>query len=245
MFQLTGKTALITGGGSGLGKVIAHALSDAGAKTVLAGRREALLVEALETRSGGVLPIDLMEPNAPDDVVSFCRENALHPDILVNAAGINPRAPADEITPEVWQTTLHLNLSVPFLLAQKLVPGMKAKNWGRVINIASLQSQRAFENGIAYGASKGGITQLTRAMAEAWSPHGITANALAPGFFPTELTEPIFSNPELRATMAARTTIGRNGTMEDIAGPAVFFASQASRYVTGQVLYVDGGYTAK
>ena len=245
MFQLTGKTALITGGGSGLGKAIAHALSDAGAKIVLAGRRETLLVEALETRSGAVLPIDLMEPNAPDDVVSFFRENALHPDILVNAAGINPRAPADEITPEVWQTTLHLNLSVPFLLAQKLVPGMKAKNWGRVINIASLQSQRAFENGIAYGASKGGIAQLTRAMAEAWSPHGITANALAPGFFPTELTEPIFSNPELRATMAARTAIGRNGTMEDIAGPAVFFASEASRYVTGQVLYVDGGYTAK
>ena len=120
-----------------------------------------------------------------------------------------------------------------------------ARGLGRIINIASLQSERAFPNGIAYGASKGGITQLTRAMAEAWSAHGITANAIAPGFFLTELTAAVFNDPERAARNAAQTCIGRNGRMEDLAGPAVFLASDASGYVTGQVLNVDGGFTAK
>lgn len=245
MFSLVGKTALVTGGGSGLGKAIAHALSDAGAKIVLVGRRDGLLKEALGRREGAKLPVDLMQDDALDNVEMFCSKLDLMPDIIVNAAGINPRKSADEISPEIWQSTLHLNLSVPFLLAQRLVPHMKARGWGRIINIASLQSLRAFPNGIAYGASKGGIVQLTRAMAEAWSAEGINANAIAPGFFPTELTAAIFADPERRAVNAAATAIGRNGEMGDIAGPAVFFACDASRYVTGQVLYVDGGYSAK
>lgn len=244
-FSLDGKTALITGGGSGLGKAIAHALSDAGAKIVLVGRREEKLIAALEARPGGIFSCDLMRPESPSDIAGFCQNHDLRPDILINSAGINPRQSADEISPQVWQSTLHLNLSVPFLLAQKLVGHMRHNTWGRIINIASLQSQRAFADGIAYGAAKGGIPQLTRAMAEAWSRHGITANALAPGFFPTELTASVFSNPELAALHAGRTAIGRNGTMEDIAGPVVFLASDASAYITGQVLNVDGGYTAK
>ncbi|MEL6210307.1 MAG: SDR family oxidoreductase, partial [Pseudomonadota bacterium] len=105
--------------------------------------------------------------------------------------------------------------------------------------------ERAFPNGMPYGASKGGIAQLTRAMAEAWSPKGITANAIAPGFFPTDLTAPVFSDPKLSEKLAAQTCIGRNGRLEDLAGPAVFLASDASAYVTGQILYVDGGFTAK
>jgi gluconate 5-dehydrogenase len=104
---------------------------------------------------------------------------------------------------------------------------------------------RAFPGGLAYGASKGGVAQLTRAMAEAWSPHGITANAIAPGFFPTELTAPVFGDPERAARNAAQTCIGRNGELRDLIGPALFFASPASDYVTGQVLFVDGGFTAK
>jgi gluconate 5-dehydrogenase len=167
------------------------------------------------------------------------------PDILVNAAGVNLREAAEAVTPDSWRMTLELNLSTPFFLAQALVPAMREKGWGRIVNIASLQSERAFPKGIAYGASKGGVAQLTRAMAEAWSRHGITCNALAPGFFPTELTAAVFEDEETTARNAAATCVGRNGALEDLAGPAVFLASLASGYVTGQVLYVDGGFTAK
>jgi NAD(P)-dependent dehydrogenase (short-subunit alcohol dehydrogenase family) len=126
-----------------------------------------------------------------------------------------------------------------------MVPAMKEQSWGRIINFASLQSARAFENGIAYGAAKGGIVQMTRAMAQAWSKHGITANAIAPGFFPTELTAPVFADPELAQKNADQTCVGRNGTMRDLAGPVQFLCSDASGYVTGQTLFVDGGFTAK
>ena len=122
---------------------------------------------------------------------------------------------------------------------------MRDRAWGRIINIASLQSRRAFADGIAYGASKGGVEQLTRAMAEAWSRHGVTCNALAPGFFPTELTGPVFSDPQREQQAARQTAVGRNGRMEDLHGPVVFLASLASDYVTGQILFIDGGFTAK
>jgi NAD(P)-dependent dehydrogenase (short-subunit alcohol dehydrogenase family) len=167
------------------------------------------------------------------------------PEILVNAAGINTRQKADDVTPEGWDVTLNLNLAAPFFLAQALVPGMRERGWGRIVNFASLQSRRAFAGGIAYGASKGGVEQLTRAMAEAWSAHGITANALAPGFFPTELTGPVFADAALAERNAAQTCIGRNGELSDLHGPLLFFCSDASSYVTGQVLFVDGGFTAK
>ena len=130
-------------------------------------------------------------------------------------------------------------------MAQALVPGMRAKGFGNIINIASLQSFRAFADGIAYGASKGGVAQLTRAMAEAWSKHGIVANALLPGFFATELTKPVYADPAKLAHNAAMTAIGRNGELEDLDGAAVFLASRASSYVTGQIVAVDGGFTAK
>jgi len=122
---------------------------------------------------------------------------------------------------------------------------MKDRGWGRIVNFASLQTTRAFPSGIAYGASKGGIGQLTRAMAEAWSSFGITANAIGPGFFPTELTQAVFEDDARAARNAAQTCIGRNGLMEDLDGPLLFLCSEASAYVTGQILMVDGGFTAK
>jgi NAD(P)-dependent dehydrogenase (short-subunit alcohol dehydrogenase family) len=138
-----------------------------------------------------------------------------------------------------------LNLAVPFFLARELVPGMQAKGWGRIINIASLQSTRAFANGIVYGASKGGITQLTRSMAEAWSSTGINSNAIAPGFFPTGLTAPVYQNPVMLDKLAAQTAIGRNGELQDLDGVTVFLAASASDYITGQIINLDGGFTAK
>lgn len=249
-FSLTGKVALVTGGTSGIGRRQALALARAGAAVVLLGRREAQLqeavaeIEAVEGRAA-VLPADLSDRS---QIPGISKRAALPfgpIDILINAAGVNFRQPAEEITLESWDMTLNLNLAVPFFLARELIPAMEVKGWGRVINIASLQSSRAFPNGLAYGASKGGISQLTRAMTEAWSRHGITCNAIAPGFFPTELTAPVYENPELLDKLAAQTTIGRNGVLSDLDGLTVFLASPASDYITGQVIPLDGGFTAK
>jgi gluconate 5-dehydrogenase len=138
-----------------------------------------------------------------------------------------------------------VHLRAPFLLTQALAPGMAQRGYGRIINIASLQSFRAFPDGAPYGAAKGGVVQLTRAIAEEWSRHGVTCNAIAPGFFPTPLTAPVFADAERSARNAAQTAIGRNGELEDLTGATVFLASPASAYVTGQTLAVDGGFTAK
>ncbi|KPA23352.1 Gluconate 5-dehydrogenase [Shimia sp. SK013] len=167
------------------------------------------------------------------------------PDILVHAAGVNTRQAADDVTEEGWDQTVALNLSAPFFLSQNLVRSMKKKQWGRIVNFASLQTTRAFPGGIAYGATKAGIAQLTRAMAEAWGHDGVTANAIGPGFFPTELTQAVFQDGERAARNAAQTCVGRNGQLNDLDGPLLFLCSDASAYVTGQVLMVDGGFTAK
>lgn len=245
LFSLEGRTALITGGGSGIGQAIAEALSDAGAEILLAGRRPEPLQAALDSRRGAWYSADVASGDGVAALAGWALARDNPPDILVNSAGINLRQPADAVTAKGWAQTIDVNLKAPFFLAQALVGPMREKRWGRIINIASLQSFRAFENGLAYGASKGGIAQLTRAMAEAWSRHGINANALAPGFFPTDLTGAVFADKARAEVLAAQTAIGRNGEMADLAGPAVFLASPASDYVTGQVLFVDGGFTAK
>ena len=249
-FTLAGKVALVTGATSGIGRHQAAVLAAAGAAVVLLGRREENLrqVKAEIEAAGGraaYLPADL---SALDQIPSIAERagQLLGPvDILINAAGVNLREPVERITIRSWEQTLNLNLAVPFFLARELVEGMKAKGWGRVINIASLQSSRAFENSLPYGASKGGVAQLTRAMAEAWSRSGITCNAIAPGFFPTELTAPVYEDPERLAKLAAQTAIGRNGELSDLDGLTVFLASPASDYLTGQTIYLDGGFTAK
>lgn len=250
LFDLSGRVACVTGASSGIGRAIADALARAGAAVVGVARREERLTDwAREVEDSGgraaACVADLADTAGLSAAAARISEPLGAPDILVNAAGVNLREPAEAVTPESWRTTLEVNLSVPFFLAQALVPAMRERGWGRIVNIASLQSERAFPRGIAYGASKGGVAQLTRAMAEAWSRHGVTCNALAPGFFPTELTAPVFEDRETAERNAAQTCIGRNGRLEDLDGPAVFLASRASDYVTGQVLYVDGGFTAK
>lgn len=247
LFSVSGRVACVTGASSGIGRAVASLLAHSGAHVVGVARRASALDEWRSECDGqtAALAADLSDPSSMSDVAKAICEPFGAPDILINAAGVNLRQHADAVDADGWQMTLDLNLSTPFFLAQALVPAMKAKGWGRVVNFASLQSERAFTNGIAYGASKGGVAQLTRAMAEAWSSHGITANALAPGFFPTELTGPVFDDADLAAANAAKTCIGRNGALNDLDGPTLFLCSAASDYVTGQVLYVDGGFTAK
>lgn len=246
LFDLSGRVAMVTGASSGLGRQAAIALDAAGAKVVAVARREDKLKSLTSDMAhGAYVCADITHRDAVADLAAQIAAPFGAPDIVVHAAGVNTRQAADDVTPEGWDQTLALNLSAPFFLSQALVPSMKEKGWGRIVNFASLQTARAFPGGIAYGASKAGIGQLTRAMAEAWSRYGITANALGPGFFPTELSKPVFDDAERAARNAALTCIGRNGKLDDIDGPLLFLCSEASRFVTGQVLMVDGGMTAK
>lgn len=247
LFDLSGKVACVTGASSGLGRRAAVVLAAAGAKVVgVARRREALdaLCYEVGTQAAGVVA-DVADRERVGRLAVEISTPFGAPDIVMHAAGVNTREIADDVTQEGWDQTLALNLSAPFFLSQALVPAMKDKGWGRIVNFASLQTTRAFHGGIAYGATKGGIGQLTRAMAEAWSRYGITANAIGPGFFPTELTAAVFDDADRAAANAAQTCMGRNGRLEDIDGPVLFLCSDASAYVTGQVLMVDGGFTAK
>lgn len=248
LFGLGDRPALVTGASSGIGRRLAGALARAGAPVVALARREAALaglVAEIEAEGGraAALAADLSAPTDWDALALAAAAPFGPPRILVNAAGINLRQAAADITEESWDATLDLNLKVPFFLAKALVPGMTAAGGGSIINIASLQSYRAFARGLAYGASKGGVAQLTRAMAREWAP-AVRANAIAPGFFPTELTGPVFADAALAAHHAAATAMGRNGALEDLDGAAIFLAAPASAYVTGVVLPVDGGYLA-
>jgi NAD(P)-dependent dehydrogenase (short-subunit alcohol dehydrogenase family) len=247
LFDLSGRVACVTGASSGLGQQAASALAAAGAQVIGVARRAEALSEWAERigPKAATLSADLSQRSQIKEIAAQIATPFGTPDILVHAAGINTREAADNVTDEGWDITLNLNLAAPFFLSQALVPDMKAKGWGRIVNFASLQTTRAFPGGVSYGASKAGIAQLTRAMAEAWSGFGINANAIGPGFFPTELTGPVFADAERAARNAAQTCIGRNGDLSDIDGPLLFLCSQASAYVTGQVLMVDGGYTAK
>ena len=247
LFDVQGRVAIVTGASSGLGQHAATVLANAGAKVVgIARRAEAL--EAWQAATGGhtaYVAGDVADKSALPELGKQLAKPFGPPDILVHAAGLNPRKPAAEMRAEDWEAALAINLSAPFFLSQMFVPAMQAKGWGRIVNFASLQSFRAFPGGIAYGAAKGGVAQLTRAMAEAWSSHGINANAIGPGFFATELTAAVFADKTRAERNAQQTCIGRNGEMADLDGPLLFLCSDASRYVTGQILMLDGGFTAK
>jgi len=252
LFNLSGKVALVTGAGSGIGRAMALALARAGAAVVHLGRREEPLRQAAEAAAtaGGLAAWVAGDVSRTDELPALVErvcEPFGPPLILVNAAGVNPRRPWSEVTPAVWQATLDLNLAAPFFLARLLVPAMQAAGYGRIVNVASLQSFRAFPNGLPYGASKGGLVQLTRSMAEAWSGEesGITCNAIAPGFFQTGLTAPLFGDESVIAALARQTIVGRNGLFEDLHGLTVFLAAPASGYITGQTIALDGGWSAK
>ncbi|MGW0736086.1 SDR family NAD(P)-dependent oxidoreductase [Streptomyces sp. NPDC002851] len=247
-FGLHGRTALVTGGSSGIGRAMAHALADAGARTVLMARRPGPLKETVaELRAKGheaaYVTADMGDRAALRAAADEAAEPYGEPDILVTSAGINLRPPLDDLTEQQWDTTMAVNLDAPFLLGQRFGPGMAERGWGRIIHLASQQSIRAFGNSGAYGVSKAAVTALARSQAEAWSERGVCVNAVAPGFVRTPLTAETFKDPDRPAALAARTMAGRNGEEGDFASVAVFLAGDGARYVTGQTIFVDGGFS--
>ncbi|NPD06085.1 SDR family oxidoreductase [Nocardioides sp. zg-1308] len=248
LFSLDGRVAVVTGGSSGIGRAIAGALARAGASVVVVARRESELVATVdELAADGCRAAWVSADLGTRGGVAAAAEEAAgvwgEPDILVSSAGINLRPAMDELDEGVWDATMALNLEAPYLLGQRFGPGMAERGFGRIIHVSSQQAHRAFVQSGAYGVSKGALESLARSQAEAWSPSGVTCNTLVPGFVMTPLNARLSADPERTAALAARTMVGRNGLAEDFAGAAVFLASRASAYVTGQSIFVDGGFS--
>ena len=248
LFPLDGRVAAVTGGSSGIGRAIAGALARAGASVVVVARnRDNLAATVGELEANGCQAAwvvgDLSTREGVRTVAEEVVEAFGEPDILVNCAGVNLRPPMNELSEDVWDTTIAVNLEAPYLLGQRFGPRMAERGFGRIIHITSQQGHRAFVQSGAYGVSKGALESLARSQAEAWSPYGVTCNTLVPGFVMTPLNARLSSDSEKVTALAARTMIGRNGLAEDFAGAAVFLASSASAYVTGQTIFVDGGFS--
>jgi len=247
-FSLNTKVALVTGGSSGIGKMMALSLARAGAYVWIASSRdnadETIKELKAEGSEGAFIQVDVTSTDALEKILSHIYSVSGKIDILVNGAGINLRTSADELTLEQWQKTIDINLTAPYQLSQLAVKKMKESGWGRIINIASLQSLRAFDNSIPYGASKGGVMQLTRALAQAYSKDGVLVNAIAPGFFRTNLTESLYQDSKKIKDLAGKTMMNRNGEEKDIFGISVFLCSDANSYITGQTIFLDGGFSA-
>ena len=249
LFSLADRVAVVTGGSSGIGAAMALALARAGAQVVLVARDASRLESAADSMraaggEAGWVSADLASRSALERAAAEAAAVFGPPDILVNCAGVNLRPPLASLSEQDWDLTMAVNLTAPFLLGQRFGPPMAERGWGRIINVTSQQAQRAFGRSGAYGASKGGLAALTRSQSEAWAARGVCCNSVCPGFVATRLNAAVASDPERVAAMAARTMVGRNGQPADFAGVAVFLASRASDYVTGQTLYVDGGFSA-
>ena len=249
LFDLTGRVALVTGAGRGLGRTMALALAAAGADVAVAARTrpeiEALSTEirALGRRSAAVT-IDVTGEASVEEGVAGVALALGAIDILVNNAGINVRKPMLELTFEEFERVLDTNLKGYFLCARAAGAGMVARGSGKVINISSIMGQVALPNQTAYATSKGGIEQMTKVLALEWAKAGVQVNAIAPTYFETELTRPLFDDPERNAFISERTPMGRWGQPHELAGAVIFLASAASDYITGHTLAVDGGWMA-
>jgi gluconate 5-dehydrogenase len=247
-FDLSGQLALVTGGGSGLGLAIARGLAGAGARVVLNGRDRGKLDTAasgLKHDGGEVLvaPFDVTDAEAVAAGIAAIERDVGPLDIVVNNAAVNQRAPLDAFSTADWHKLLAANLDGPFFVARAVIPGMRVRRRGKIINICSLASEIGRPNIVPYATSKGGLQMLTRALAVELAPHNVQVNGIAPGFFKTEMNAPLIADAEFSAWVAQRTPAGRWGEPPEIAGAAVFLASRAADYVTGHVLFVDGGFS--
>ncbi|MCA2223693.1 SDR family NAD(P)-dependent oxidoreductase [Nonomuraea aurantiaca] len=243
LFSLDGRRALVTGGSSGIGYAMAEAIGRAGAEVVIVARREAELDKAVhQLRQHGVTASRISADLGDRAAVERVCAGAGRIDILVNDAANNIRKPMAELTDDDYEQTIAVNLTAPYLFGQHFGPSMAERGWGRIINVGSQQTVSAFGNSGVYGAAKAGIAGLTRSQAEAWSSRGVCVNTIIPGFVLTPLTEPAQAIPGRVEELAARHMVARNGVPDDFAGAAVFLAGDASAFVTGQMLFVDGGF---
>lgn len=249
LFSLAGRTALVTGAARGIGFAIATALAQAGAHVVLNGRTRATLDEAAAMlRATGarvdVSVFDVTDPAAVKTAVAAIESSLAPLAILVNNAGMQRRAPLDQFDDADWRELMSINLDSVYYVSKAVAPYMIARGRGKIINIGSVQCELARPGIAPYTASKGAVKNLTKGMCADWARHGLQVNALAPGYFATPLTKSLVEDPVFDEWLRKRTPAGRWGKLEDLAGAAVFLASNASDFVNGQTLYVDGGMTA-
>ena len=246
LFDLTGQVALVTGTSRGLGQYFARALANAGADLILTSRsRNSLLTFESEIKNLGrravSLELDVRDQASIERMAAAAQEAFGHIEILVNNAGCNVRKPALDVTWDDWNLILDTNLRGSFFVAQAIARHMIRKGYGRIINIGSVTSVAGYAGLGPYGASRGGIRQLTMSLADDWGKHGITVNCLAPGWFQTEQNKVLYENSEWVEYLCDRIPLKRPGQPSDLDGAVVFLASESSRYVTGQTLLVDGG----
>lgn len=249
LFDLSGKVALVTGGGSGLGYAMARGLAEAGATVVLNGRgRDKLEHSAAELRDAGlratIAAFDVTDSAAVNAGIAATLTKHSAIDIVLNNAGIQHRQPIEDFSDADWLRVMNTNINAAFFVTRALVPGMKARRSGKIINICSILSFISRPTIVPYATTKGGLAMFTKGLAVELASHGIQANAIAPGFYKTEMNTALFNNPEFDAWVCNRTPAARWGDPAELAGAAVFLASAASNYVNGQILSVDGGFTS-
>jgi gluconate 5-dehydrogenase len=248
-FDLSGRHALITGGGSGLGLAIAEGLANAGARLTLIGRDANKIERAADAiRNGGgrvvAIAFDLTARDGLSALVEQAERDSGPIDILVNNAGVQQRAPVLEFPADGWDRMIATHLSAPFFLTQAIAPGMVERRRGKIINTLSVMSELGRASIVPYTAAKGGLRMLTRGLAVELGPHNIQVNGIAPGYFRTEMNEALIANQEFDAWVRNRTPARRWGEPRELVGAAILLASSASDYISGQVLFVDGGLTA-
>jgi len=249
LFDLSGRTAVITGSSQGIGFALAHGLLQSGATIVLNGRDESKLARAAESLGGKEARVhtaafDVTDGAEVSKAIERIEANLAPIDILINNAGIHRRAPLVEMTELQWHEVLETNLTSAFLLGRAVAPRMISRGAGKVINVCSLMSEAGRATTGNYAAAKGGLKMLTRAMAVEWAKFNVQVNGIGPGYIMTDLTRPLAENAEFTKWLCARTPAGRWGRPEELVGAAVFLASRASDFVSGQVIYVDGGILA-
>ena len=250
-FTLNGRRALVTGGARGLGRIMAQALAEAGADVAITSRSAAdaaTAAQEIATATGRAVRGFAADVQRAGDIARLADdvEASLGPvDILVNNAGINVRGASDQLTEESWDAVIDTNLKGPFLCARLFGPRMAARGWGRVINLGSILSVIGIPGRAPYAASKAGVANLTRVLALEWAGTGVTANAICPGPFATEMNRALLDDPVKYQEFVKNIPMGRWGELEELTGATVFLASDASSFVTGSALYVDGGWTAK
>lgn len=250
LFDLTGRVALVTGGNKGLGRAMARGLAEAGADIVIASRHEDELQAALDPiltstgRKGISVVADVSRRDEVQRLAATALDRMGRVDILINNAGMNAPQAIDEVTDETWDRVLEVNLSSVMALTRALVPQMKARNWGRVIHISSIMGQVSKERRNVYSATKAALMGLARASALDLGPYNVTVNCIAPGPFLTEMPMSVLSDAE-KKVFADRTALGRWADPKELVGPCLMLASDAGSYMTGQVVFVDGGYLAR